>query len=153
MKGLIFTWDGAAMSPTFARKGERLYHYYVSQDLIKNRTVSQDAGPTRLPAGMVEAAVINQIRQLIKGPNIVAHVLAMLRHEGVKADEKGVIASLSRFDEFWPSLLPAEQRRIIQLLVERITVRPEGLQVDLNKIGLMSVVSDLVIPSRKEAAA
>jgi site-specific DNA recombinase len=102
---------------------------------------------------MVEAAVINQIRQLIKWPDIVAHVLATLRREGVKANEKGVIANLSRFDEFWPSLLPAEQRRIIQLLVERITVRPEGLQVDLNKIGLMSVVSDLVIPSRKEAAA
>lgn len=125
MKGLIITWNGVAMLPTFARKGERLYHYYVSQDLIKNRTVPQDAGPERLPAGMVEAAVINQIRQLIKGPDIVAHVLATLRHEGVKADEKSVIASLSRFGAFWPSLLPAEQARIVRLLVERIAVRPE----------------------------
>ena len=153
LKGLIFTRDGVAMSLTFARKGERLYHYYVSQDLIKNRTITLDAGPTRLPAGMVEAAVINQIRQLIKGPDIVAHVLATLRREGVKANEKGVIASLSRFDEFWPSLVPAEQRRIIHLLVERITVRPEGLQVDLNKIGLMSMVSDRAIPVSKNAAA
>ena len=153
LKGLIFTQSGVAMSPTFARKGERLYHYYVSQDLIKNRIFAQNSGPMRLPAAMVEGAVINQVRQLIKGPDIVAHVLAVLRQEGVKANEKGVIASLSRFDEFWPSLLPVEQARIVRLLVERITVRPEGLQVDLNKIGLMTLVSDLAIPPRKEAAA
>jgi site-specific DNA recombinase len=153
LKGLIFTQSGVAMSPTFARKGERLYHYYVSQDLIKNRIFAQNSGPMRLPAAMVEGAVINQVRQLIKGPEIVAHVLAVLRQEGVKANEKGVIASLSRFDEFWPSLLPVEQARIVRLLVERITVRPEGLQVDLNKIGLMTLVSDLAIPPRKEAAA
>ena len=42
LKGLIFGPTGAAMSPTHTRKGDRLYRYYVSQDVLKH-------GPRRLP--------------------------------------------------------------------------------------------------------
>ena len=38
LKGLIFGPTGAAMSPTHTRKGNRLYRYYVSQDVLQQRT-------------------------------------------------------------------------------------------------------------------
>jgi site-specific DNA recombinase len=53
LKGLIFTATGAAMTPSFTRKGDRLYHYYTSMDLIRNRQVPKGTGPARLPAAMV----------------------------------------------------------------------------------------------------
>jgi DNA invertase Pin-like site-specific DNA recombinase len=37
LKGIIFAANGTAMTPTYTRKGERLYHYYTSMDLIRNR--------------------------------------------------------------------------------------------------------------------
>ena len=57
LKGIIFTDTGAAMTPTYTRKGERLYHYYTSMDLIRNRETG-GAGPMRLAAAMVDGAVI-----------------------------------------------------------------------------------------------
>ncbi|MFY9625388.1 MAG: recombinase family protein, partial [Rhodoplanes sp.] len=37
LKGVIFTETGAAMTPTATKKGSRLYRYYTSMDLIRNR--------------------------------------------------------------------------------------------------------------------
>ena len=37
LKGLIFTANGAAMTPSSTKKGSRRYSYYVSTDVLKNR--------------------------------------------------------------------------------------------------------------------
>ena len=55
-------------------------------------------------------------------------------------DERDVIASLGRFSDIWSALFPAEQARIMRLLVERVTVTRDGLAVDLRMAGLGSVV-------------
>jgi hypothetical protein len=48
-KGLIFGPTGAAMSPTHhTRKGNRLYRYYVSQDVLK---LGSEACPVEVPEG------------------------------------------------------------------------------------------------------
>jgi site-specific DNA recombinase len=60
LRGLIFGPSGAAMTPTMTKKGSRLYRYYVSMDVIRNRESDRDAGPQRLPAGVVEGAVIQE---------------------------------------------------------------------------------------------
>ena len=70
LKGIIFAANGTAMTPTFTRKGERLYHYYVSMDLLRNREMPDGAGPARLPAAMVEGAVVAEMRRLIASPEI-----------------------------------------------------------------------------------
>ena len=58
LKGIIFAANGTALTPTYTRKGERLYHYYTSMDLIRNRDTGSGAGPMRLAAAMVDGAVI-----------------------------------------------------------------------------------------------
>ena len=68
LKGLIFGPTGAAMSPTHTRKGNRLYRYYVSQDVLKR---GPDACPVgRVPAAEIEAAVIDQLRGVFRQPEI-----------------------------------------------------------------------------------
>ena len=49
------------MSPSHTRKGERLYHYYPSMNLSRNREVPAGSGPARLSAAMVEGAVIAEM--------------------------------------------------------------------------------------------
>ncbi len=57
------------MSPTHTRKGGRLYRYYVSQAVLKQ---GRDTCPVgRLPAAEIEAAVIDQVRGLLRAPEIV----------------------------------------------------------------------------------
>jgi len=63
------------MTPTFTRKGKRLYHYYVSMDSLRNRKTPDGAGPSRLPAAMVEEAVVAERRRLIATSDVVTRVI------------------------------------------------------------------------------
>jgi DNA invertase Pin-like site-specific DNA recombinase len=152
LKGIIFAVNGTAMTPTFTRKGERLYHYYVSMDLLRNRDIPDDAGPARLPAAMMEGAVVAEMRRLIASPESAAQVLDACRQSGEGADERAVIEALRRFDGLWASLFPAEQARIVRLLVDRVTVSPQGLAVDLRNNGIATLARDLHVSSNMEAS-
>jgi len=153
LKGIIFTETGSAMTPTATKKGSRLYRYYASMDVIRNRPIGDSAGPLRLPAGMVEDAVIGEIRRMIRAPEIAARVVKALQDESATVDEKTAIKALGEFDQIWTALYPAEQTRIIQLLVDRVTVGASGIAVDLRQEGLGSVLRDMMAPRQKEAFA
>ena len=82
LKGLLFTATGAAMTPSSTKKGTRRYRYYVSMDLLKNRETPEDGIPRRLPADTVEAAVITEIRRVLRTPETTAQVIAALDLSG-----------------------------------------------------------------------
>jgi hypothetical protein len=61
--------------------------------------------------------------------------------------------ALERFDPLWDELFPAEQARIIRLLVTRIDVTPTGADIQLRIDGLASLMRDLHAgPGVQEAA-
>lgn len=151
LKGLIFTDTGTAMTPTYTRKGERLYHYYTSMDLIRNRETN-GAGPMRLAAAMVDGAVIAEMRRIIGSPEIAARVIEAQRREDGANDERAIVAALQRFNDLWDALYPAEQARIVRLLVDRVTVGPSGMAVDLRNNGIATLVRDLAANTHLEAA-
>src|SRR5690606_20552750 len=98
LKVLIFTDTGAAMTPTPTIKGSKLYRYYTSMDLIRNRPTRTE-GPQRLPAAMVEDAVVGEIRRMIATPEVRARALAALKSDMPDIDDKAVIAALHDFDK------------------------------------------------------
>jgi DNA invertase Pin-like site-specific DNA recombinase len=153
LKGLIFTESGCAMTPAFTKKGSRLYRYYVSMDVIRSRPLGESPGPLRLPAPMVEDAVIGEIHRMIRAPEITARTIAALRRDGAPVEEAAVVVTLAGFERLWGALYPAEQARIVQLLVERITVGTNGIAVDLRKEGLGLVLRDMLLPMKEEAFA
>lgn len=153
LKGLIFTATGTAMTPTVTKKGSKLYRYYTSMDLIRSRMTDAAAGPQRLPAGMVEDAVIGEIRRMIATPEIRARALAALKADMPEVDGKAVISALGAFDALWASLFLAGQARIIQLLVARVTVGATGLAIDLRHDGIGSLARQMMAPQTKKDAA
>ncbi len=151
LKGLIFTDTGTAMTPTYTRKGERLYHYYTSMDLIRNRETG-GAGPMRLAAAMVDGAVIAEMRRIIGSSEIATRVIEAQRRQDGATDERAIVAALQRFNDLWDALYPAEQARIVRLLVDRVTVGPTGMAVDLRNNGIATLVRDLAANAHLEAA-
>ena len=68
LKGLIFGADGRAMTPAHTKKKDRLYRYYVAARLLKGEN---PAGVVRrVPAAEIEAAVVDQIRGLLRAPEV-----------------------------------------------------------------------------------
>jgi hypothetical protein len=61
---------------------------------------------------------------------------------------------LKRLDPLWDELFPAEQARVVQLLVERVDVAPNGADNRLRTEGLTNLVADLraVRPESRRAA-
>ena len=153
LKGIIFTETGSAMTPTATKKGSRLYRYYTSMDLIRNRATGEGAGPLRLPAGMVEDVVIGEIRRMVRAPEIAARTIEAFRKENATVDEQAIVSALAGFDQLWAALFPAEQARIVHLLVDRVSVGTSGIAVDLRNDGLGSVVRDMLMPRHQEARA
>ena len=54
-----------------------------------------------------------------------------------------VLGRLADFGSPWAELFPAEQARIMRLLVERVDVQADGLEVRLRAEGLASLVAEL----------
>ena len=150
LKGLLFTATGAAMTPSSTKKGSRRYRYYVSMDLLKNREPPDYGIARRLPADTAEGAVIGEIRRVLRTPETTAQVIFALGRDDIS--EEDALTALQRFPQLWEQLFPAEQARIIQLLVRRVTVMADGLVIDLRTDGIAGVMRDLMTPRQLEAA-
>jgi DNA invertase Pin-like site-specific DNA recombinase len=153
LKGLIFTANGVAMTPTATKKGSRHYRYYTSMDAIRNRAGEGTDGFVRLNAGMVEGAVIQHIRELLRSPEVVTRAVASAKAKDPQADETDVVTALANFDKLWESLFPAEQARTARILINRVTVSQQGLTVDLRTEGLGSIIRDMLAPRQQDMAA
>lgn len=149
LKGLIYGPTGCAMSPTHTRKGNRLYRYYVSQDVMKHGRNACPVG--RVPAGDVEKVVVQQVRRLLRAPEIIVGTWREGRKVIPDLTEAEVRDALNQFDPLWDELFPGEQARIIQLLVERVDLSPEGADICLRTSGVVNLISELQAET-KEAA-
>jgi site-specific DNA recombinase len=62
---------------------------------------------------------------------------------GEAVDEREVALALQRLDPLWDQLFPAEQARILQLLVARVVVSLDGLEISLRVEGIGSLAEEL----------
>ena len=140
---------GTALTPSHTRRRGRLYRYYLCTTAIKQ---GHNACPVRsLAAGEAEALVLAQMQGVFRAPEIAAQVIntaARLDAEGaavgtVAAREREIVAALSSLDTLWAELFPAEQQRLLHLLIETITVTPTGFDITLRAAGLRSLALEL----------
>jgi site-specific DNA recombinase len=150
LKGLLYGPDGAAFSPTHTRKRGRLYRYYVSQSVLKHGAGSCPVG--RVPAGEIEAAVIDQLRAILRQPEIVAGTWKAARSHAGDMTEADARAALQQLDPLWDELFPAEQARIVALMVERVDIGADTLDVRIRMDGLGSLAREMHADTLGQAA-
>jgi site-specific DNA recombinase len=151
LKGLIFGPDGKALAPSHTRRRGRLYRFYRTATSVK---LGHGRCPIRaVPAGEVETAVINQIRALLRSPEVVVWTWRAACLGDQPIDEAEVVEALQRLDPLWDQLFPAEQERILQLLVARVAVSLDGLEISLRVEGITSLVEDLRLREDAERQA
>jgi hypothetical protein len=151
LKGLLFGPDGAAMSPTHTRKSGKLYRYYVSQTAMKRGR--GDCPVRQMPAAEIERIVIEQVRVLLKTPEVVVQTWRAARKHAPDVTENDVRDALTEFEKLWNELFPAEQTRIIELLVERVDFKPDAVDLTLRVEGLRSLCDELRTPIGLQQAA
>ena len=97
----------------------------------------------RVSAAEIEGAVVDQVRALLRQPEIIVGTWLAARAEAPDLTEAEVREALEQLDPLWEELFPAEQARIVRLLVERVEVGPDGADIRLRVAGLASLVREL----------
>jgi site-specific DNA recombinase len=156
LRGLMrCTHCSSAMTPTHTRRRGRLYRYYVCLGASRR---GHDTCPVRsISASEVEGLVLAQVRRLLSSPEMVARTITAVQRENGAAedpqfDESEVIEGLAALEPVWDELYPAEQARILRLLIERIDVAPDGISVTLHAAGIRSLVAELASEGAAERA-
>lgn len=152
-----------SMYPTYTTRNGKTYRYYLC---VKASKSGYDSCPVKtVAAGEIEDAVIGQLRAVFRSPEMIAQTCIaakqleaedILRLETEKAEpaelaslrcntvtQQDVIDALTKLDPVWVELFPLEQRRIVQLLVERVVVTVDGIDVRIRAGGLHSLVREL----------
>jgi site-specific DNA recombinase len=122
------------------KKGNH-YRYYLSQTVLK-----QGAGGcpvARVPAAEIEKIVIDQVRLLLLSPKIIVQTWRSARKSIKGLTVSDVRSSLLAFEPLWNELFPAEQSRIIELLVERVDVQADRVDIKLRIAGVTSLIGEL----------
>jgi hypothetical protein len=111
--------------------------------VLKGHAAGDHSLVHRVSAAAIEAAVVDQLRALLQQPEIIVGTWLAARAGAPDLTEAEVRRTLGELDPLWAQLFPAEQARIIRLLVERVVVRPTGADIQLRVEGLARLVRDL----------
>ena len=141
LKGLLTGPDGRALSPWHTTKANgRTYRYYMStRDTHEGRGAS---GLPRLPAGELEGAVVAQLRRVLRSPEMIEEMIPQAIELDPALDEALVTVAMTQVDRVWDQLFPAEQQRLVRLLVERVIVSPTNLELRLRPGGIGTLAAD-----------
>ncbi len=138
LTGLIFDADNNRLSPSHAVKKGKRYRYYVSTSLITGRRSEHRTGQ-RIPAGDIEALVLDRLRPLFASELELSNALAPLSLEA--ATQRSVLHRLTELAARWPKLTPLELREIVRSVVQRAEVSGDGVLLSLSRRALLSIAT------------
>lgn len=142
LKGLVRCGGcKSTMSPTHTLKNGKHYRYYKPSQVLKGGCETCPIGA--VSAGELEEVVLNQLRRLFVNPELVVKTWAATYAQDSSVTEQEVKKALHDIDPVWGELFPAEQARIVNLLIENITIDAEGVDIKMCASGLESLTRDL----------
>lgn len=96
--------------------------------------------------------MIDQLRAVFRQPEVVAGTWKAARTHADGITEADARSALQQLDPLWDELFPAEQARIVALLIERVELGTDGLNVRLRVDGLGGLAREMLNDGIGEAA-
>lgn len=148
LRGLLFTADGERLVPGYTSKNGKRYRCYVSEGRRRYGAWSSRHGA--LPAAPLEELVTQQIvlallaLLALQAPHFVQAVVDRVRQAHPDIDEPEIVLPMRNLATMWRTLYPAEQRRLAQLLIERVVLAENGLEILWRDIGWRELAANLL---------
>jgi site-specific DNA recombinase len=161
----------ASMSPSFTTRRGRRYAFYRCTGAAKRGHGTCPVGS--ISAGAIERAIVSQLRIAVQLPEVTARVIResklreaeeidRLRADGNEHEarvlaahaisEGEVVESMKRFDTAWSELFPNEQERLVGLLVDRVDVHVDRIELRIRADGLQSLLAELTAKNAEAPA-
>ena len=80
---------------------------------------------------------------MLRAPESVQTVWDRVRASAIDLDEARVVMPMRQLAAVWPSLFAAEQRRLAQLLIERVLIGDDGLEILWRDAGWVELIDEL----------
>ncbi|MER2519778.1 MAG: recombinase family protein [Bdellovibrionales bacterium] len=140
------------MTPTHSKKPNgRVYRYYKPSAHLKNNCEDCPVGP--VPAGELENIVLNQTRVAICTPEMMVRVWRESIKDNHGITEQQVRDGLQNMHLIWDELFPLEQARLLRLLIEKIIVNHDRIDIRIHAEGLNSLIRDIEYVHKAREAA
>ena len=152
LQGIIFCGScNAAMVPVHTRKSSgKLYRYYKANLKLSNNCRCCQSGS--ISAGEIEQLTLNYIKGAFAAPEILIPTWKAIKDNSDDFSESDVHKALKEFHPVWNELFPAEQTRILRLLVEQVQVKQNNVDIKIRTDGLNSLLCELEPSYAKESA-
>ena len=96
---------------------------------------------------------IRNTRGDLQTPEVIVQTWRAARKVDKDLTESHVRVALLEFEPLWNELFPAEQARIVELLVERVDLLPDAIDLRLRVEGLTSLCGELRSASKAHQVA
>ena len=125
---------GCSMMPTYGKKKGVSYYYYVCEK--HHTTVGlSDCPVKKVPAGMVETVVQEQLDRVFRSPDILQ---MLVEKTGLSGD---AICEIFK-SRFWQEVTPAEFTRLAQLTLDKVTLFDDHMELEIRSGGLKSIMKE-----------
>ncbi len=142
LKGMVFAKDGRAMttSTTNKKRSGRRYRYYIHTVMKKEYAAASDI--PRIPAAELESAVVKQLHDILKSPTVIQQTAIASKAFDDTIDEAQATVAMLHLDKVWSQLFPDEQSRIVKMLVNRVIVDSDNIELHLHNNGIQKLARE-----------
>lgn len=142
LRGLLYDRNGTKYHITFSRKPSgKQYRYYIPKNDVRYGHHSGATG--MIPADQIEEVVINLVLQALQTPEAVQSIWNQTHQMYPGIDEPTVVLAMRRLANVWKQLFPEEQIRLVNLLIERVVLLSDGIDIVWREVGWKDLAGEL----------
>lgn len=128
---------GGMMTPNYAYKNKKKYCYYVCiRDIKRSKSICPIR---RVSAGAIEKIVLDEVGTILKQPTFVSRIANELDEDPYKTME-----TLNNMSNIWDNIFPAEQARLIKMLIDNVTLTQDEAAIKLKTAGAKSLIQEII---------
>lgn len=142
LRGLLFAPDGDRMLPTATKKksGKR-YRYYLP---YSDKKFGRGTNPFGIvPAEQIEALVLEQVKSALQAPEMIQAVWDEVRKLDATVPEPAVVLAMRNLSAVWNEMFPEERCRLVRLLIARVQLKEEGIDIERQPAGWSALMAEL----------
>jgi DNA invertase Pin-like site-specific DNA recombinase len=142
LRGILFAPNGDRMLPTATKKSSgKLYRYYLPSS---DKKFGRGTNPFGIvPADQIEGLVLEQVKAALQGPEIIQAVWDEVKRRQADIDEPAVVLAMRNLSVVWNQLFPAERCRLVRLLIDRVQLRDDGIDIEWQPVGWADLAGEL----------
>lgn len=132
LKGLIECECCGAMTPTRSKHGNKYYEYYTPLKTVKEGAKIAHCKIGSIPAGEIEAFVIDKIKNVFQAPELQQSLLKEFEKQRLNYNTADVHKIISDIGDAFKYFEPGTVRDFISEIVKKVIVCHEHIEIKLN---------------------